>query len=131
MYNRRFGQCINCKKPFQGRMDKKFCSRYCKNFYNNEKKNSVIFRAINRILSKNRRVLDVCLRGEEYIKVPKEKLLLLEFNFDYITHSYTNKKGDVYNFCYEMGYIEVEESKYLIVNNSKQMVFDKHHVLRF
>lgn len=37
------------------------------------------------------------------------------FNFDYYTNIYTTKTGNTYFFCYEQGYLPVEEEYYALV----------------
>jgi len=53
--------------------------------------------------------------NEEMAKANKDKLLHKEFQFKYITHTYTNKKGNTYFFCYEYGYLPLENDWFLIV----------------
>ncbi len=48
--------------------------------------------------------------------VNKDTLLTNGFNFSYHTHTYTTKKGAVYVFCYEQGYLFLEDKNmYLLV----------------
>jgi len=50
--------------------------------------------------------------------VTKESMLSKGFNFSYHTHTYTTKKGDVYHFCYEQGYLYLPDKElYLLVEN--------------
>jgi len=114
-------KCLACEKTLQGRADKKFCNDYCRNAYNNQLKsaNSAVVRNINNALVKNRRILEAILGAEEMAKTTKEKLLQQGFSFKYITHSYTNKKGNVYFFCYEYGYLALEHDWYLIVKRKE------------
>src|SRR5436190_21516710 len=94
--------CLSCNKPVKGRTDKKFCDDYCRNNYNNLLKadSSNLVRNINNALGKNRRIMDSLLvSGEEMAKTTKDKLLQKGFLFKYITHIYTNKKGNTYFFC--------------------------------
>ena len=114
--------CLACNKKLSGRADKKFCNDYCRNSYNNEMKsaNSPIVRNINNALIKNRRILEGLLGGEETIKKPKEKFLSQGFQFKYTTHTYTNKKGNTYFFCYEYGYLPLEGDWYLIVKRKEE-----------
>lgn len=102
----------------RGRSDKKFCDDYCRNNYNNQlksKSNNQV-RNINNALLKNRRILlEIFPGGEEMVKVSKDKLIEKGFQFKYMTHQYTNKKGNVYFFCYETGYLPLENDWYLIV----------------
>ncbi len=115
--------CINCNKPVKGRTDKKFCDDYCRNNYNNQLKSSTInlVRNINNALGKNRRILEnLFTEGEEMAKTNKSKLLQKGFQFKYITHTYTNKKGNVYFFCYDLGYLPLENDWYLLVKRKEE-----------
>ena len=116
-------QCLACNKVLQGRTDKKFCNDYCRNIYNNQLKTvtSSIVRNINNTLIKNRRILEGLLDKEtEMIKTTKERLIQKGFQFKYITHSYINKKGNTYFFCYEYGYLPLENDWYLIVKRKDE-----------
>ncbi|HET7896454.1 MAG TPA: hypothetical protein VFL47_02255 [Flavisolibacter sp.] len=113
--------CLACGKALHGRADKKFCNDYCRNAYNNNLKSasSTVVRNINNALLKNRRILEAFLGTEEMQKVPKDKLLQQGFRFTYITHTYTNKKGNTYFFCYEYGYLPLEHDWYLVVKRKE------------
>jgi predicted nucleic acid-binding Zn ribbon protein len=114
-------KCLACNKPLHGRTDKKFCNDYCRNVYNNSLKsmNSGPIRNINNVLLKNRKILSQLLNNEDMAKTTKEKLLQHGFNFKYITHSYTNKKGNVYFFCYEFGYLPLDGDWFLVVKRKE------------
>ena len=115
-------ECQACGKPLHGRTDKKFCNDYCRNSYNNQLKastQSTHVRNINNALIKNRRILESLLRDEKMIKVSKTKLLEHAFSFKYITHLYTNHKGNTYYFCYEYGYLPLENDWFLIVKRKE------------
>lgn len=115
--------CIACGKVLKGRSDKKFCDDYCRNNYNNQVKAPVTnqVRKINSALAKNRRILSGLLPdGEEMAKAPRNKLLEMGFQFRYMTHTYTNKKGNVYFFCYEYGYLPLEHDWFLIVRRKEE-----------
>lgn len=115
--------CLNCNKPVKGRTDKKFCDDYCRNNYNNQLNSNTInlVRNINNALGKNRRILeDMFTEGEEMAKTNKTKLLQKGFQFKYITHTYTNKKGNVYFFCYDLGYLPLEGDWYLLVKQKEE-----------
>ncbi len=115
--------CLACGKTVKGRSDKKFCDDYCRNNYNNSLKADTInlVRNINNALGKNRRILEsVILAGEEMGKTTHEKLLQKGFMFKYGTHIYTNKKGQVYYFCYDYGYLPLENDWYLIVRRKEE-----------
>lgn len=112
-----------CEKTLKGRMDKKFCDDYCRNAYNNQQNSDAnnYVRNINHILRKNRRILETMIsNGENTYKCSRDKLLALGFDFKYQTHLYTNKKGDVYHFCYELGYLLLENEWVLIVKMKEE-----------
>ena len=118
--------CLACDKPVKGRTDKKFCDDLCRNKYNNHLKagcNNYV-RNINNALGKNRRILESLLPGQEEMgKVSKEKLLQEGFQFKYITHIYRNKKGTTYYFCYDHGYLLLENDWYLVVRQRNSQGF--------
>ena len=114
--------CLTCNKTLKGRTDKKFCDDYCRNNYNNQLKagNNNYVRNINNALRKNRRILEGLLPDkEDMAKTTKERLLNKEFQFKYTTHSYTNKKNNTYFFCYEYGYLPLENDWFLIVRRKE------------
>ena len=110
--------CTLCGKTLKGRSDKKFCDDYCRSAYNNDRKGVVnnFIRNINHALIRNRRILEDLLKnGEQKTKANRERLLQLGFQFRYSTHSYTNSKGSVYFYCYEYGYLPLDNNWFLIV----------------
>jgi hypothetical protein len=114
--------CLACNKPLKGRADKRFCDDYCRNSYNNQLKSASnnLVRNINNTLGKNRRILESLLpEGEETAKANKEKLQRLGFNFKYMTHTYVTKTGKTYLYCYEYGYLPLENDWYLIVRRKE------------
>lgn len=117
--------CLTCSKPLKGRIDKKFCDDYCRNNFNNRQKtigsNSGIIRNINNALLKNRKILESILpENEETAKANKDKLQRLGFQFKYMTHSYTTKTGKTYFYCYDHGYLPLENDWYLIVKRKEE-----------
>jgi predicted nucleic acid-binding Zn ribbon protein len=116
-------ECLTCNKTVRGRTDKKFCDDYCRNTYNNQLKaegNNMV-RNINNALRKNRRILEELFEeNEKTLKVNREKLLQLGFQFKYFTHTYSNQKGGTYFFCYEYGYLPLENNWHLIVKRKDQ-----------
>lgn len=114
--------CQQCSKPLRGRTDKKFCDDYCRNTYNNQLKASTnnLVRNINNALGKNKRVLESFFKPEEDIaKTTREKMIEKGFQFKYMTHTYQNKKGNTYFFCYDMGYMPLDNGWYLLVKRKK------------
>ena len=115
--------CLACNKPLKGRTDKKFCDDYCRNNYNNQLKSTTtnLVRNINNALGKNRRILESLFSDrEEITKTTKDKLLQKGFQFKYFTNTYTNKKGNVYFFCYDLGYLPLENDWYLLVKRKEE-----------
>ena len=101
-----------------GRVDQKFCSDQCRNNYNNSQNRdeSSLMKNINRQLRKNRRILkDLNPYGKA--KVKKHTLLSRGFNFKYFTNVYKNKEGKVYYFCYEQGYLPIDNDFFALVIN--------------
>ncbi|MBS1730192.1 MAG: hypothetical protein JSS67_05365 [Bacteroidetes bacterium] len=113
--------CLACHKPLRGRSDKKFCDDYCRNAYNNQLriKEPPAIKKIILILKNNRKILADLLGEENMIKKPKEKFLTLGFLFDYHTHIYKNKNGNIYFFCFEYGFLPLENDWFLIVKRNK------------
>ena len=114
--------CLYCGKPVRGRVDKKFCDDWCRNAYNNKRysQTSHFVRNVNTILRKNRQILETLIpNGKEIVKAPKKRLAEKGFNFRFITHTYTTKKGLTYFFCYEYGYLSIEHDYCLLVNRDK------------
>lgn len=110
--------CLSCGKTIQGRIDKKFCDDYCRNSYNNQLKavSNNLIKNINNALRKNRNILASILEKQgDTAKITKEKLVQAGFQFKYGTHSYTNKKGNVYGYCYDYGYLELDNDWLLVV----------------
>lgn len=113
-------ECIECGDSINGRVDKKYCSDLCRNSYNNKVNScsSVHIRNINSILKKNRRILEE-LVPEQTSKASKSKLLQKGFNFSYHTSIYTTRKGLSYYFCYEYGYLPLENEYYFLVKQKE------------
>jgi len=118
-------KCLACGAILRGRVDKKFCNDYCRNNYNNLQKirgnqNSLV-KNINATLLKNRKVLESILPdGEETAKANKDKLLRLGFQFKYLTHNYTTKTGKTYHYCYDYGYLPLDNDWFLIVKKKEE-----------
>jgi hypothetical protein len=118
--------CLACNKPLKGRIDKKFCDDYCRNNYNNKNNSDStnLIRNINNILRKNRRILSEFLshavEGQNTIKSNKTKLTEKGYNFKYFTHTLKTKKGDIYYFCYEYGFLPLENDWFFIVKSKDE-----------
>ncbi|HUR31829.1 MAG TPA: hypothetical protein VMZ69_10390 [Saprospiraceae bacterium] len=108
--------CKECRDEIVGRRDKKFCSDYCRaqhfNTYNSEISN--FMRRVNYTIRKNRKILSG-LNPKGKAKAHKMKLIREGLNFDYFTNVYKTRGGKVYYFCYDQGYVELEDDYYGLV----------------
>jgi predicted nucleic acid-binding Zn ribbon protein len=109
-------KCEACGTSIIGRTDKRFCSDQCRSTFNNRQNSDVTnhIRNVNNALRKNRRILlDLNPHGKSKLK--REKLLTRGFDFRYYTSTHTTKDGAQYFFCYEQGYLPMEQDYYLLV----------------
>lgn len=114
--------CLHCEKPIQGRPDKKFCDDSCRNTYNNQQNASDVnlIRNINNALKKNRNILGTIIpENEALAKTTRDKLVRAGFNFRFFTHTYQNKKGNNYHYCYDYGYLELDGDWILVVKGKE------------
>ena len=109
--------CLECGRSIHGRMDKKFCSDQCRsNHYHRLKQTtSECIRQINSILRKNWQILSE-FPTKSKKPVPAEVLRLRGFDFNYFTNCVVTKDGMCHYYCYDKGYIEVDENYYLLIS---------------
>ncbi len=113
-------QCLYCGKQLSGRTDKKYCDLHCKSAYQYKKTKENPERFYNKVdnqLRLNRRILKEYNKGGK-VTVRCERLLNLGFNPNFFTHFWRNKKGDVYWFVFEYGFLkrtENDKKKYVLV----------------
>jgi hypothetical protein len=77
---------------------------------------TVMVKQVNHILRHNRHVMRRLIpevKGE--ITVTRAKLLQEGFNFTYHTHTYTTRNGHDYIFCYEYGYLPLDNDVVMLV----------------
>ncbi len=109
-------KCLECDTVIIGRIDKKFCSDYCRNTYNNkvntESKN--LIRNTNNRLKKNYKILaELNVSGKT--KITRSRLNNQNFDFNYFTSIYTTKTGNVYHYVYDQGYLALENDYFLLI----------------
>lgn len=119
VYNRIFMEeklCPECGKSIIGRADKKFCSDECRSAFNNTKNRNSnnMMRKVNSTLKRNRDIL-LSLNPQGKANIAKSKLQDTGFNFNYHTNSYTTKTGKTYYFCYDQGYLALENDYFSLV----------------
>jgi hypothetical protein len=109
-------KCLSCGEPLTGRIDKKYCSDYCRSTYNNRlnSESRKIVRNINNKLKKNYRILQ-SINTDQKTKTTRDKLLSKGFNFNYFTSIYRTKTGNEYYFVYDQGYLALENDYFAIV----------------
>lgn len=112
-------KCPICQQEVVGRRDKIYCSTTCKSAqqYEQRLEQEDFFYKVDRQLKKNRTILK---RHNQAGKTTlrKEVLLLEGFNPRFFTHYWKNHKGQVYLFCYEYGFLSLQEhgkDKYLLI----------------
>ncbi|MDY8137001.1 hypothetical protein [Aquimarina sp. 2201CG5-10] len=112
-------ECLECGDKIIGRVDKKFCSDYCRNAFNNKlnKDSKNLVRNINNRLRKNYRILEE-LNPYEKTKSTKSKMIAKGFDFNYFTSIYTTKTGNIYYFVYDQGYLPLENEFYALVKRN-------------
>ena len=112
--------CPECGEVIKGRIDKKFCSDMCRNAYNNKQNSDTnnYVRNINNSLRKNRRILEETIQGEK-TTVAKQKLVDKGFNFSFYTNQVVTKNNHTYTFCYEFGYLSLEDKNLILIVKRK------------
>ena len=113
--------CLDCNAVVNGRADKKFCDDQCRTNYNNHLRaeDNSFLNEINRILKKNRDILRA-KNPEGKAKVKRDALVRKGFDFNFHTHTYATQKGQVYFFCYEYGYLPLENDELLLVKREEK-----------
>jgi hypothetical protein len=108
--------CLECESPVKGRKDKRFCNDYCRNSYHNKQNedDNAYVRRVNTILRKNKRILSK-LNPTGKTKVRAIQLAEEGFNFHFYTNTYQTKSGNLYYFCYDQGFMKLEEDWYTLV----------------
>lgn len=108
--------CLECSEKVVGRIDKKFCSDYCRNAYNNKvnKESKNLIRNTNNRLRKNYNILSK-LNVSGKTKVTRRKLFDKGFHFNFFTSIYTTKTGNIYYYVYDEGYLPLENEVFLLI----------------
>ena len=113
-------ECLVCKEPLKGRIDKKFCSDYCRNAYNNHinKDSKNLIRNINNRLRKNYKILSE-LNTKGKTKVTRTKLYDKGFDFQFFTSIYKTKTGNTYFYIYNEGSLALENETFLLIKREQ------------
>ena len=112
-------ECPVCEGEIAGRAGKKFCSLKCKSLFQYQQKqvHEAFYLEVDRQLKINRKILKK-YNQVGHTTLRKQALLDEGFNPKFFTHYWKNKKGQVYLFCYDFGFLEInqdDKTKYLLV----------------
>lgn len=112
--------CLNCSLPVSGRTDKKFCDDACRSTYHSRfnSADADYVKRINQQLKRNRKILQA-LNPKGKAKVSRKELLARGFDFQCFTGIYKTEKHACYYFCYEMGYLLLEQDYVLLVKKKQ------------
>ena len=111
-------KCKICKKKLKGRVDKKFCSIECKNYYhvNLRRVTNIETKELDLILHRNRSILLELLGKNNFQKkINRVVLAKKKFNFKYITHFHINSRGKMYHHVYDFAWMEFSDDEILII----------------
>ena len=118
-------KCAECSTELYGRVDKKFCSDQCRNTFNNRihADSNAYIRKVNYTLRKNRRIMEELLDSidKDARRVRKNKLTDKGFSFDYYTNIYKTKANKYYYFCYEYGFMKLDDDYYTVVKREEYL----------
>ena len=116
--------CPTCETEIRGRPDKKYCSPECKtaSHYELRKKKEKLYFKVDRQLKINRKVLKKYNSNGKTV-LRRDVLHKEGFDPNFFTHFRKTSKGEVYFYCYDFGFLKIQERtpielklKYLIVN---------------
>lgn len=113
-------QCLYCGSIIHGRSDKKFCDDKCRSSHNNQHKDEVLdeVKSIQYIQKANRKILMMVLEdGVESVKVPKERLSQMGFNFKYHTHHFAHSPNKFFWFNFDYGILDYWDGWVLVVRD--------------
>jgi hypothetical protein len=118
-------KCPTCGEEVIGRSDKVYCSKKCAStsHYEHHVANDQFFIHVDKQLKVNRKILKKYNRSG-FTTLRKEQLVKEGFDPNFFTHYWKNKKGQVYLFCYDYGFLEVDQKglkKYLLVEWQEYM----------
>ena len=117
-------ECLNCKKPLTGRIDKKFCDSHCRAEYHNRNKTygQLYISDAQRIIRHNRKILKT-LSPEGKATVRKEVLDRMGYDYRYFSGLYKSGQN-LYYLVYDYAFAPIYErdiKKVLIVQRQHYM----------
>ena len=117
-------KCLDCGDTLRGRTDKKFCSDQCRNNFNNRQNrdSNNFVRNVHGLLRKNRRIL-ADLYSDGKVRVHKDALFALGYNFSFFTHVIETSQGYKFHYCFEYGYREAGDDFLELKQNSQYLEY--------
>ncbi|MEQ9100093.1 MAG: hypothetical protein RIF36_15710 [Imperialibacter sp.] len=117
--------CPVCRGAVKGRVDKIYCSVQCKSVdqYEKKLKSEKFYFQVDKQLKINRKILKK-YNVSGLTTIRREALHNEGFNPHFFTHIWKNDKGDVYFFCYDVGFLGIthnNKQKYLLVTWQEYM----------
>lgn len=108
--------CLYCNESLSGRSDKKFCDDQCRSSHFQKTKTEVSdsFKLINKVLKNNRLIL-IRLNPSGKTKTTRAMMMTAGFDLNFHTHLFTTSTGNTYVFCYDYGYLELQNNEFLLV----------------
>ncbi|HMS30566.1 MAG TPA: hypothetical protein PKD32_12005 [Saprospiraceae bacterium] len=109
-------KCEICSSEIFGRSDKRFCSDSCRAlFHQNEKRPlSALVKKTNKVLLNNYKILSLFNPDGKKI-INRDRLEHEGYSFEFMTQIITTKKGNQYTFCYDQGFMQLEDGKLILV----------------
>jgi hypothetical protein len=109
--------CLQCGEVLHGRSDKRFCNDGCRSLYHYSANNTPInyVRNVVNTLRRNRRILEELIPDGKPGRVHRERLLRNGFDLNYHTHVSRTTSGNNYVFCFEYGYLALDNDWYTVV----------------
>lgn len=113
-------KCLFCSNEFvPRRYNQIFCSIRCRSTYHNNKARAVRHKTKDYAngLYKNRKILASLFKEEESDNTFSEDFLKgAGYKFNLLTHTLTDKKDVVYNFCFDFALAVLNNNQYKIVS---------------
>jgi len=119
-------KCMVCGTSVKGRMDKIFCSDHCRSFYHNHKnkKNLALIQKINRILKRNRQILESALDAD-FDELEVSMITKMGFTPNYHTQIRRSPQGNWYFFVYDLGFELIENGRKIKLLKIEPLNFQK------
>ncbi|MGM9477998.1 DUF2116 family Zn-ribbon domain-containing protein [Pedobacter sp. GSP4] len=119
--------CLECGLAVHGRVDKRFCDDSCRALFNNRRRQTAaagepaFLKDISKILLRNYHILRQLYPGQK-TQIKRKDLERMGFNFRFMTSYYKTSEGDMYHFCFDLGYLPIRGEMVLIVSQPSQVL---------